>query len=97
MTIRALDSAGGGSELDVEFGCCGGPAEGRQFRALTRVVVFTRKSGDCSVPSVKRKRRGGSVDPTAHQAQPKSLFCDRGSEFSSHRLKYCSEGFLNFA
>src|SRR5205823_6206505 len=61
-------------------------ADGRRFRALTIMDVFTRES---LAIEVGQRLKGEHVVSTLNAVQqkrgiPKFLFCDNGSEFTSH-------------
>jgi putative transposase len=63
-------------------------ADGRRFRALTVVDVFTRES---LVVEVGQSLKGEDVVRAlnrlkAQRGAPKMLFCDNGSEFSSQAM-----------
>lgn len=63
-------------------------ADGRRFRALTMVDVFTRES---LAIEVGQGLRGEDVVRTlnritSHRGRPKFLFCDNGSEFTSQSM-----------
>ena len=63
-------------------------ADGRRFRALTVVDVFTRES---LAIEVGQKLKGEDVVRTMNQLRaqrgaPKVLFCDNGSEFTSQAM-----------
>ncbi len=63
-------------------------ADGRRFRALTVVDVYTR---ECLAIEVGQSLKGGDVVPVLNRigiarGAPKMLFCDNGSEFSSQAM-----------
>ena len=63
-------------------------ADGRRFRALTVVDVFTR---ECLAIEVGQSLKGENVVQVlsricVRRAVPKTLYCDNGSEFTSQAI-----------
>src|SRR5579864_9836117 len=63
-------------------------ADGRRYRALTVVDVFTR---ECLAIEVGQSLKGENVVHVlsricAQRAVPKTLYCDNGSEFTSQAM-----------